>query len=426
MIKDVTIEKTVEAKLCNTCGACYACCPENAIAFQETIAGHLFPQVNEQTCIQCGLCLNVCPGDHFSSSLKQAMPEDPFEGNCIQAFLGKTSDEDLYGNSQSGGLASSLLAFALNSGRIKTAAIVEMEQGTPPRPNVRLIDNAKELFASQKSKYCPVPLLRFLKDLKEADKPVGLVALSCQVHGLNNMMDEFPQLKDKIAFVIGLVCDRVMTYAAIDHLAGEFSNKGTYNIAFRDKTVSDYPGDVHLFNNRASKIKPAKDRMQIKDYYTPVRCRLCFDKMNVFSDITLGDPNGIQGIEKGNGKSVAIVRTTKGKELMDAAIDEHTLLLEPLRHQQILNGQKINRKKQDWQAFSAAWNAMDKRLPDYGPGKLMPDIKAGQPHLNWMKHAESLDDYDSRRALLEHVKKEVKKLRRKRRIKSVFKRLKLS
>lgn len=46
---------------CCGCTACYAVCPQNAIYLLEDVEGFEYPYINENKCISCYLCLNVCP-----------------------------------------------------------------------------------------------------------------------------------------------------------------------------------------------------------------------------------------------------------------------------------------------------------------------------------------------------------------------------
>lgn len=46
---------------CCGCSACIQRCPKQCISLKEDKEGFLYPIVDEQTCIDCGLCEKVCP-----------------------------------------------------------------------------------------------------------------------------------------------------------------------------------------------------------------------------------------------------------------------------------------------------------------------------------------------------------------------------
>ncbi|MFW6011332.1 MAG: Coenzyme F420 hydrogenase/dehydrogenase, beta subunit C-terminal domain [Desulfosalsimonas sp.] len=409
------ISPVASARLCNTCGACFGVCPTEAIHYQETLGGYYLPEVDEGTCIECGLCLEVCPGVHFGETLKSSLPKNPFAGCALKTCVGKATDKKLFENSQSGGIVSALLVHALKTGRISGAVTVTMQPGSPPRPVARIAKTAQEIQQAQKSKYCPVPVLGFLRELKDHDGPVAVVGTSCQVHGLKNVLDKKPRLQNKIAFCIGLVCDRVLTYSALDYLLNKAKLSNSQNpsiLHFRDKAASGYPGDVHVFSyNDNPVVMPAKTRMQVKDYFTPARCRLCFDKMNVFSDITVGDPHGLEGVDRKMGESMLVARTDPGLEIIHAAKNEGAINIRPTEYEQVLKGQGIEKKKEQWQGYSLAWAESGHDLPGFYD-QVVEHVGANPDRSKYKKDLEyslSLDNFASRQVLIRYVDKAVQK-----------------
>jgi ferredoxin len=46
---------------CYGCTACYAICPRNAITMVEDEEGFEYPQIDENKCVECSMCLKACP-----------------------------------------------------------------------------------------------------------------------------------------------------------------------------------------------------------------------------------------------------------------------------------------------------------------------------------------------------------------------------
>jgi len=409
-----SVSEVVNKKLCNTCGACYGVCPAGAIHYEETTSGCYLPIVDKETCIECGLCFDVCPGINFGNTLMSRIPEDPFAGNVLETFVGKATDKMFFENSQSGGIVSAILVHAMETVRIKAAVTVSMEPGIPPRPVVRIARSRQDIFKSQKSKYCPVPLLSFLRSLEKKDCPVAVVGVSCQIHGLRNILDMKTKLNSKIAFTVGLVCDRVMTYAAVDYLVAKSgTDKSIASLLhFRDKSVASYPGDVHVVSvNGKSFVIPSSTRMKIKDHFTPARCRICFDKMNVFSDITVGDPHGLESIDRQKGESMLVVRTPIGQEIVLAAKADSAINIRPIEYARILKGQGVSGKKEQWHGYVTAWKYLGHELPNYCERITNHANPPGcqKKYLHDLQYALSLDDFASRKALVQFVEKSLRK-----------------
>jgi len=407
MINENNVSAIVSQKLCNSCGVCVSICPSNAIDFEETIGGYFFPQIDTDKCTSCGLCLKHCPGIHFGKDLLQNMPTDPFEGTALKTWIGTASNEEIYNNSQSGGIVTALLIDSLAKGDIGGAVVVTMGAGNPPRPKVVIARNREDIIKAQKSKYCPVPLLKIISEVEKLDMPVALVGLSCHMHGLSNYLEHRPQLKENIKYKIGLVCDRVMTYAAIDYLIkkSRLTYDGNKTFHFRDKSSRVNAWGVKVVaDNGRSIVMPSQERMKIKDSFTPVRCRLCFDKMNIFSDVTLGDPHGVSGFDWKKGETLVIARTRKGLSLIESANSSNAIELREINYIEAVNGQTIKEKREEWIGYSEAWRKMGHDLPNYY-NKVKQNAKLSDTHKYYrkLKFAMLLDRFNSRSKLFKFI-----------------------
>jgi coenzyme F420 hydrogenase subunit beta len=394
--------------MCNACGGCRWICPTRAVRLIETIGGYLLPEVDENLCNGCGLCLSICPGMGFGETLFAALPEDPFTGKIIKTLVGKTTDPEIYRNAQSGGAVTALLKSALQAGFIGNAVTVAM--GDMLRPTAVLSNSVEALRASQKSKYCPVPLLSVLDQIRNSPSPVAVVGLPCQLHGLQNILDINKALRSKIRYKIGLVCERVMTYAALDFLCNRAGAviSNVADLHFKDKLYGGYPGNTHLVLRTGDSLNlNSRVRKRIKNYFTPARCRLCFDKLNIFADVVLCDPHGIAQVDRKGGESAVLIRTHAGQELVDNAMGSNSFFAREIFPRQIFTGQGIEAKRSEWYGYSVAWENLGLPLPNYcttvRPSAARP--RSVKLYAKNLRHSLSLDGFTDRNALLKSVKR---------------------
>ncbi len=407
------ITKTVYAGLCHSCGACEAICPVEAISFGETVGGHLFPMIDEQRCTECGLCLRVCPGIASNPTLVQSIPADPFRGLCLASWIGRADDLDLYAGAQSGGVVSQLLIERLESGEVDACAVVKMLPGNPPRPAAMLARNRQEVLEGQRSKYCPVPVLEVLRDAARTNARIAMVGLACHFHGLSLIENTDGDIASLVKLKIGLICDRTLTLAAMDYLLQEALHRGKHTqLVFRDKHRTGYPGDVTIEDETGKvSVLPKSERMAIKDIFTPARCRLCFDKMNVLADVTVGDPWGIEGADRTHGESVVMARTGAGRSAVARGSDSGLLRLRPVDYEDILAGQAIDAKRSDWRTYCETWQRMGEDLPGFYArvaSKAPSRRRSASRHQRHLEAARDLNSYGSRDALLRHAQREVR------------------
>ena len=86
--------KIKNKKDCCGCSACVQKCPKDSISLEEDYEGFLYPKVNIDTCINCGLCEKVCPMLHQEDRLS------PKEYLAVK----NTNENDRMNSSSGGGI----------------------------------------------------------------------------------------------------------------------------------------------------------------------------------------------------------------------------------------------------------------------------------------------------------------------------------
>lgn len=410
--KSNQVSEVVQAGLCHSCGACQAVCPVDAIRFRESVGGQFYPAIDDELCTECGLCLTVCAGIASNSSLGDALPQDPFTGVCLESWVGRACDPAVYTGGQSGGVVSQILLDLLDSGEVDACAVVRMPAGNPPRPSAVLARGRQEILEAQKSKYCPVPVLEILREAKRKNWRIAMVGLSCHFHALSLIENTRIDVASIVKLRVGLICERVLTLAALDYLVARAQQGDSRaKLVFKDKCRTGYPGDVTVQDDGGNvSIVPRSERMAIKDLFTPARCRLCFDKMNVLADVTVGDPWGIEEADKENGESVVVARTDAGRSAVSRAAVNGHLSLRPVAYDAILEGQGIDRKRIDWRAYSDVWKETGRPVPgfytDIVAHAARPERRQAR-HRRQLRRALQLDLHRSREQLLRRARRTV-------------------
>ena len=90
------LEKVLE--LCNGCHTCYSLCSKQAIKMVANTEGFLVPQINNDLCIECGLCEKRCP----------VLNPITKENEQTAAYAVINNDEDIRLQSSSGGVFSAI------------------------------------------------------------------------------------------------------------------------------------------------------------------------------------------------------------------------------------------------------------------------------------------------------------------------------
>jgi coenzyme F420 hydrogenase subunit beta len=420
--KDIT--PIVEQYLCHSCGSCFAACGHDCIEYKNTTGGYYFPVIDYNKCTECELCYKVCPGDHFLEPLKEKTPTDPFVGEIISTTVGKATNKKIFLNSQSGGVTTAILKYLLETKQIQAAIVTTMDMNSESYTKAKIVTTVEELISAQKSKYIPTSINELMPEVLKIDGTIAMVGLSCHMHGLENLLTIKKKLKNKI-IKIGLVCDRVMTNRSVDFIIQQEKFSNVKDFRFRDTSNTNYPGDITFVNqnNNLKKINKKK-RMLMKDFFTPVRCLLCFDKMNIYSDIVIGDPHGIANIDRINGESLVITRTQLGESIVNEAIKSLDIKLRDTSLEKAIVGQSIPAKRKKWNANIMAWKELEYDMPDYPAEVLNSSIEASILDVEKAKkqilHSLSLDRYDTKGALISDANNKYNQLNRQNNFKYFF------
>lgn len=375
-----SIEIVSESYLCCNCGACKVVCPKDAIEIRCTSVGRFFAAVNER-CIDCGICTKVCP---TLVSAYNKSDGDPYVGNISDVYVGKSIDEDIFLNSQSGGVCTALLTCLFDSGKIDAALVCRMEYGTPvPVVKPVFITSPKELSTTQKSCYSPVVLLDSLKNEVKKYSSIAVVGIGCQLEGLVNIEAIRKDIKDRIYCKIGLICDRTLCNTIQNVYSSYAPNFHEVSIAWRCKYLGGngvkfrYEDAPLVISDRTgqNKVFPNIYRFTLKDMFTSPRCRVCPNKLNVCSDITLGDPWRMPDIDMENGESVIAVRSSNGAAILNEACSAKYINISSRPIEQLVKGQLTRERKIQTSEYSKAFHVL---RPKVSTGLLTPKVETTQ------------------------------------------------
>ncbi len=313
----------LDEEKCVLCGLCCRVCEElvgvSAINFHnrgiERDVDTPYGELSED-CIGCGACAMVCPTNAISEQ-KNIFPVTSEDYRDIEkGFLKGGPDDDLgfYTelfaaetniDGQDGGIVTALLAKGIDKGLLDAAVVVLNRETYGAKAAV--VDDIEGILEAKGTKYMRVPVMpRLIDALKKGKKRIAVVGTPCQVRVIRKLQqrgyfnDEFA---DAEIFLLGLFCFESFDYRSL---------------RTRGKELFDIDLDG------ADKIQIAKGKFIVshggKDHSCSVRelehevregCRFCGDLVSRLADISIGS------IGSPNGYSTVIVRSDRGKELLD-------------------------------------------------------------------------------------------------------------
>lgn len=215
-------------KDCCGCSACYSICPKNCIEMKADEEGFLYPNVDKDVCINCGLCEKICPIIN-----KVEEKEVPQEGYLVQI-----KDEKIRAESTSGGAFTAIAKYVLD----KKGVVFGVQYDKDLNVVHSYVENEADLKLYRNSKYVQSKIGDTFKQAKKflnEERWVCFSGTPCQIEGLKKYLR-----KDYEKLVtVDIVCHAVpspLIWEKYLEVQREKYGNDIKNILFRDKKYYGY------------------------------------------------------------------------------------------------------------------------------------------------------------------------------------------
>jgi len=307
---------------CSGCHACFSVCPKSAITMSESNEGFLYPQIDSDKCIKCGLCEKACP----------ALNPIKKENEDTKAYAAINKNEAIRLDSSSGGIFTAIAEKVIEENGVvfgaKFASDFSVVHGWT--------DTIEGLAEFRGSKYLQSVIGNNYKECKaflESGRKVLFSGTPCQVQGLKKYLQkEYANLLTVDFICHGvpspLIWKKYMDYRAekIRAKRGEIvktsfrrKNDGwkMFSLSFTFANDSEY---------RATLNKDPYMQIFLKDIALRESCYDCKCRgITRPSDITLADFWGVQNVlpemDDDKGTSLVVTHSDKGNNLVNLLND---------------------------------------------------------------------------------------------------------
>ena len=363
------ISEIVKNNLCTGCAICYAACPSNCIEF-EWVNSSKIPKVDFDRCTNCGVCYRVCPGKIVEGQIDNAGKYERYLGEIDESFIVDGAKKFKNRYTASGGFVTSFLSYLLDHRKIDGVLLVSLEGSDLKNAKSLLIEDSLNLTKTTGSIYFRVPVGIGLKELLQRKGEFAVVGLPCQIRGINNLIKQSEEYREKFFIKIGLFCGFMIGYNAAEYLLDSLKipNQGDIKkISFRAKE-----GDKEGFLVETSE----KNYFISKNNYTSLlnrtfsykRCLMCNDMTNEYADVSCGDAHRF-----GLKKSLIISRNKRTTNLIREAKNAGYLqIVKKMSKEEVFTSQQplLQYKKETIDARLKIMRLINRKLPEFKANSL--------------------------------------------------------
>ncbi len=292
----------------------------------EDEEGFLYPRVNEDYCVDCGLCEKVCPLVEKNNAKK----------GVLYSCIIQNKDKDILFHSTSGGGFTPIAEYVLNQGGIVFG--VEMKNDDFFVKHVK-IEKASNLDRFRNSKYVQSYLGNaFIETKKELDngKLVCFSGTPCQIQGLKNYLT-----KDYSNLItVDVVCRGVPSPGVWEKYKNNLIKNGNVKeIVFRDKTLGYQYSTMKVEYDDGRVVRNGIEsdqwlRMFFSGLILRPSCPTCnFRSVERCSDFTIWDCFNVSDITKDlnetKGATRMLIHSERGVSLFNSIRDEFYIIEAP-------------------------------------------------------------------------------------------------
>src|SRR4030042_1763322 len=246
----------------------------------------------------CGLdegkCYDFCPRTTIDiAALDKKIfgkkRTDSSLGSYISIEMAQAKDSRIRCRAQYGGVISSLVEYAIESGKITDALLTRPFDGGL-MPKSLLVEGGSEVQEFAGSNYiASAPLAALSRNTKQGKgEAVGVVGIPCQVIALRKMQASKPDnAAKKVKLVIGLFCPWALTYKGLYEFL-----RGKVDVAhIRRFDIPPPPANKLIVETETEAREFRLD--DLRKFIKPT-CSVCFDMTSEFADISVGVGGGME------------------------------------------------------------------------------------------------------------------------------------
>ncbi len=316
------IDKILKHNMCLGCGLCESVLSKekcemkiNTKGFYEPVFKTILSKEDQKTIEQ------VCPGINVSGKVKSVW------GSVLNVSEAWSADKVIRHRASSGGIISTLAIYLLEKKMVDGILHVGKMQESHLYNELSVSKTRQEVLNNCASRYAPAAVFNRIKIILDSNKDTyAFIGKPCDIAGINNFIQRYPEYKHRIYYRIALFCAGMPSYKGTEAIIDMANtNAKATNINYRG---NGWPGQFKVAFNDGSDFKLSYNDSwgNVLCKHLGMRCKICPDGIGLLADVAVGDSwstkDGYPDFTEEDGRSFVLCRTTEGLDLFNKALQD--------------------------------------------------------------------------------------------------------
>ncbi|MGI9102765.1 MAG: Coenzyme F420 hydrogenase/dehydrogenase, beta subunit C-terminal domain [Terriglobales bacterium] len=320
------LQDVVDWGLCFGCGACAYVCEPGSVRLVNVESDGIRPVLTANGSA-CAEALEVCPGYTQDATLAtgdvtNASDADREIGATLEIWEGYSVDPEIRHRGSSGGLLTALSLYCLEQENMAFVLHAGMDEARPWLNATVTSRTRAELLSRTGSRYAPASPCEKLAEIEHSDRPCVFIGKPTDTMATWKARKLRPGLDRNLGLVLTFFC------------AGEPSTQGTLELlksfAVEPAAVDSvhyrgegWPGEFRVqYDGKTKRASSSyRDSWARLTKFRVFRWQLDPDGLGCVADISCGDAWESFDDKGDEGRSLVLVRTERGQEILKRAID---------------------------------------------------------------------------------------------------------
>lgn len=336
-----TIDSIVKANLCTGCGACAGLFEVPAATMALTADGFLRPQpCRPLNAEESQRFQSICPGAGLAHPSRDARFHTLW-GPVIESLTGYAKDDTVRHQGSSGGVISALAIHLLETQQVDGVVHIAPSTDHPFNNRIQTSTTREEVLRAAGSRYAPAAPLADLHGYLSRPGRFAFIGKPCDIAAMRAIQRQNPAYTEKFPYLLSFMCAGTPSMQGTEAVVRHMGLKPEEVVRFRYRG-NGWPGmaRAETKDGSAAEMDYQASWGQILNRHLQFRCKICPDGTGEFADITCadawhGDDKGYPSFEESAGRSLILARTEAGQRLIQQALAQGAIAVEPLPIAQI-------------------------------------------------------------------------------------------